>query len=91
MAGNPAAGRVGEAIRGRFPVFREKVYVNSCSQGALSDAVRAAYEEYRDGWDENCAEWGHGVERSETARAAGRLHGQKDHMLRGKGRPWTRT
>ena len=61
---------VGEAVRGRFPVFRDKVYVNSCSQGALSDAVRAAYEEYLDGWDENGAEWGHWVERSETARAA---------------------
>ena len=61
---------VGEAIRDRFPVFREKVYVNSCSQGALSDAVRAAYEEYLDGWDENGAEWGHWVERSEAARAA---------------------
>ena len=59
---------VGEAIRGRFPVFRDKVYVNSCSQGALSDAVRAAYEEYLDGWDENGAEWEHWVERSETAR-----------------------
>ncbi len=58
------------AIRGRFPVFRDKVYVNSCSQGALSDAVRAAYEEYLDGWDENGAEWGHWVERSEAARAA---------------------
>jgi selenocysteine lyase/cysteine desulfurase len=59
---------VGEAIRGRFPVFREKVYVNSCSQGALSDAVRAAYEEYLDGWDENGAEWDHWVERSEAIR-----------------------
>jgi selenocysteine lyase/cysteine desulfurase len=61
---------VGEAIRGRFPVFRDKVYVNSCSQGALSDAVRAAYEEYLDGWDENGAEWDHWVERSEAARTA---------------------
>ncbi len=50
------------------PVFRDKVYVNSCSQGALSDAVRAAYEEYLDGWDENGAEWGHWVERSEAIR-----------------------
>ena len=58
------------AIRGRFPVFRDKVYVNSCSQGALSDAVRGAYEEYLDGWDENGAEWEHWVERSEAARAA---------------------
>ena len=28
--------RVGEAVRGRFPIFRDKTYVNSCSQGALS-------------------------------------------------------
>ena len=34
---------VGSAIRDRFPVFRDKIYVNSCSQGALSDAVRDAY------------------------------------------------
>jgi selenocysteine lyase/cysteine desulfurase len=61
---------VGSAIRHRFPVFRHKVYVNSCSQGALSDAVRSAYEEYLDGWDENGAEWEHWVERSEAARAA---------------------
>ena len=64
------SGQVGEAIRGRFPVFRDKVYVNSCSQGALSDAVRAAYEEYLAGWDENGAEWEHWVERSEAARTA---------------------
>ncbi|MGH3071918.1 MAG: aminotransferase class V-fold PLP-dependent enzyme [Gaiellaceae bacterium] len=64
------SGQVGAAIRGRFPVFREKVYVNSCSQGALSDAVRAAYDEYLDGWDEHGAEWDHWVERSEAARAA---------------------
>jgi selenocysteine lyase/cysteine desulfurase len=61
-------GAVGAAIRDRFPVFRDKVYVNSCSQGALSDAVRSAYEEYLDGWDANGAEWGHWVERSETIR-----------------------
>jgi len=64
------SGQVGAAIRERFPVFRDKVYVNSCSQGALSDAVRAAYEEYLDGWDANGAEWEHWVERSEAARAA---------------------
>ena len=58
----------GEAVRGRFPVFRDKVYVNSCSQGALSDTVRAAYEEYLDGWDANGAEWDHWVERSEAIR-----------------------
>jgi selenocysteine lyase/cysteine desulfurase len=59
---------VGSAVRDRFPVFENKVYVNSCSQGALSDAVRAAYGEYLDGWDENGAEWEHWVERSEAIR-----------------------
>ena len=53
-----------------FPVFETTVYVNSCSQGALSDAVRAAYDEYLDGWDENGAQWEYWVERSEAARAA---------------------
>ncbi len=59
---------VGEGVRGRFPVFRSKVYVNSCSQGALSDAVRTAYEEYLDGWDANGAEWDYWVERAEAMR-----------------------
>ena len=36
-------------------------------------AVRAAYEEYLDGWDENGAEWEHWVERSEAARARSRV------------------
>lgn len=60
---------VGEAVRARFPVFASKVYVNSCSQGALSDAVRAAYEEYLAGWDANGAEWAFWVERAERARS----------------------
>ena len=45
-------------------------YVNSCSQGALSDSVRAAYDDYLDGWDESGAPWEYWVERSEAARAA---------------------
>ena len=57
------------ACRTRFPIFERLVYVNSCSQGALSDAVRAAYEDYLDGWDERGAPWDYWVERSETARA----------------------
>ena len=39
-------------IRHRFPVFGQRVYVNSCSQGALSDSVRDAYGQYLDDWDE---------------------------------------
>jgi selenocysteine lyase/cysteine desulfurase len=54
--------------RTRFPIFERLVYVNSCSQGALSDAVRAAYEDYLDGWDERGAPWDYWVERTEAAR-----------------------
>ena len=64
------AGRVGAAIRDEFPIFAHTTYLNSCSQGALSHRVRAAYEEYVDGWDANGAEWAVWVERAEAARAA---------------------
>jgi selenocysteine lyase/cysteine desulfurase len=59
---------VGSSIRGRFPIFESKTYINSCSQGALSDSVRAAYEDYLDGWDARGAPWDYWVERTETAR-----------------------
>jgi len=62
--------RVGLAVRGEFPIFEHKTYLNSCSQGALSLRVRAAYAEYLSGWDANGAEWHHWVERAETMRAA---------------------
>lgn len=61
---------VGHAVRGEFPILAHTTYLNSCSQGALSHRVRAAYEEYLEGWDENGAEWEHWVERAEAARAA---------------------
>ena len=60
----------GAQIRERFPIFEHTTYVNSCSQGALSEDVRRAYGEYLDGWDEHGAEWEHWVERAEAARAA---------------------
>src|SRR5690242_1442920 len=59
-----------ERCRHRFPIFRHRVYINSCSQGALSDAVRASYEQYLSDWDEHGAPWEYWVERQEAARAA---------------------
>ncbi len=56
--------------RSRFPIFERLVYLNSCSQGALSDAVRGAYDAYLTDWDEKGAPWAYWVERAETARAA---------------------
>ena len=58
------------ACRARFPIFERLVYINSCSQGALSDSVRAAYDEYLKGWDERGAPWDYWVERTEAARGA---------------------
>jgi selenocysteine lyase/cysteine desulfurase len=56
--------------RHRFPIFERLTYINSCSQGALSDSVRAAYDDYLTGWDERGAPWDYWVERTESARAA---------------------
>ena len=59
-----------DRIRHRFPLLGHKVYVNSCSQGALSDSVRASYEAYLRDWDEHGAPWEYWMERMETARSA---------------------
>ena len=64
------AGPLPHRIRHRFPIFERLVYINSCSQGALSDSVRASYDAYLRDWDEKGAPWEYWVERGETARAA---------------------
>jgi selenocysteine lyase/cysteine desulfurase len=58
-----------KSIRARFPILERLVYLNSCSQGALSDSVREAYGRYLDDWDEKGSPWDYWVERSETVRA----------------------
>jgi selenocysteine lyase/cysteine desulfurase len=63
-------GPLPDRVRHRFPIFERRVYINSCSQGALSDAVRDAYARYLDDWDEKGAPWEYWVERGEAARAA---------------------
>ncbi len=57
-------------IRHRFPIFERQVYVNSCSQGALSDAVRDAYERYLEDWERHGAPWEYWLEREQAARAS---------------------
>ncbi|MGZ8794014.1 MAG: aminotransferase class V-fold PLP-dependent enzyme [Gaiellaceae bacterium] len=76
------SGGVGKAVRSEFPILAHATYLNACSQGALSHRVRAAYEEYLAGWDENGAEWEHWVERAEAARSgfARLLHAQADEV-----------
>jgi len=64
------AATLAERCRDRFPIFEHQVYINSCSQGALSDSVRAACQQYLADWDEKGAPWEYWVERQEAARAA---------------------
>jgi selenocysteine lyase/cysteine desulfurase len=64
------SGPLPERCRHRFPIFERRIYINSCSQGALSDAVRDAYARYLDDWDEKGAPWEYWVERGEAARTA---------------------
>jgi selenocysteine lyase/cysteine desulfurase len=59
-----------QAVREQFPILRDKVYLNSCSQGALSVAVRDAYTRYLNDWDEKGSPWEYWVERMEAARHA---------------------
>ena len=56
------------SIRGRFPLLSDVAYANSCSQGALSVDVRAAYERYLSDWDEKGAPWELWVEHAEAVR-----------------------
>jgi selenocysteine lyase/cysteine desulfurase len=46
-----------DRCRHRFSIFERLVYVNSCSQGALSDHVRAAYDRYFDDWEAHGSPW----------------------------------
>jgi len=55
-------------IRSRFPIFQRKIYLNSCSQGALSNAVQAGLEDYIASWHEQGSPWETWVEHYEAAR-----------------------
>ena len=61
-------GALPDRIRHRFPIFQKRLYINSCSQGALSDSVREAYARYLEDWDERGAPWEYWVEKTEEAR-----------------------
>jgi selenocysteine lyase/cysteine desulfurase len=58
------------AIRSRFKIFQSKNYLNTCSQGALSDAVESGFTEYIASWHEQGSPWETWVERYEAARTA---------------------
>ena len=68
MVAESAGADLPHSIRDRFPILRDTVYTSSCSQGALSVDVRAAYERYMADWDEKGAPWELWVEHNEAAR-----------------------
>jgi selenocysteine lyase/cysteine desulfurase len=57
-------------VRSRFRIFDRKIYLNTCSQGALSDAVEAGFEDYIASWHEQGSPWERWVEHYEGARTA---------------------
>jgi len=59
-----------DQFRDRFPIFKSRVYVNSCSQGALSTDVEAAMQQYLASWHEQGSPWELWVEQVEALRTA---------------------
>jgi len=57
------------AFRRRFPIFQSRVYLNSCSQGALSDAVEAALLDHIESWHRRGSPWDRWMEVQEELRA----------------------
>jgi selenocysteine lyase/cysteine desulfurase len=57
-------------VRSRFRIFDCKIYLNTCSQGALSDVVEAGFADYIASWHEQGSPWERWVEHYEAARTA---------------------
>lgn len=55
-------------IRESFPLVQRRRYFDSCSKGALSSQVRAAFMEYLDTWEDYGAPWNLWLPRIEAAR-----------------------
>lgn len=56
------------SIRAQFPIFERKVYLNSCSQGALSAAVEAGILDHIASWHQGGSPWDLWVQKYEEAR-----------------------
>lgn len=57
-----------EGFRKRFPVLAEKIYLNSCSQGALSQDVEESMLEYLRSWHKDGSPWDLWVDQYEAGR-----------------------
>jgi selenocysteine lyase/cysteine desulfurase len=57
-------------FRSRFPIFERRIYVNTCSQGALSTDVEDAVHEWVHSWHDGGSPWELWVEKVEELRSA---------------------
>jgi selenocysteine lyase/cysteine desulfurase len=57
------------AFRKQFPIFEQKIYLSSCSQGALSTPVEASLQEFIESWHTYGNPWETWVTRMEELRA----------------------
>ena len=58
-----------DAFRARFPLLSRRVYVNSCSQGALSLDVEAAFTRFTDSWHAEGSPWDRWIGEVERLRS----------------------
>jgi selenocysteine lyase/cysteine desulfurase len=64
----PAQDNGAAAFRQQFPIFDQKIYLSSCSQGALSRPVEAAVQEFLESWHAHGNPWEIWVARMEELR-----------------------
>jgi selenocysteine lyase/cysteine desulfurase len=69
-------------IRSRFRIFQSKIYLNTCSQGALSNDVESGFDDFIASWHEQGSPWESWVERYESARTvfAQFIHASPDEV-----------
>lgn len=69
-------------LKDRFPIFKDKVFINSCSKGALSTDVQQAYQQYLADWATDGSPWEHWMEQMELLRTgfAKLIHAQADEV-----------
>lgn len=63
-----------ERFRDRFPSLKDTVHLASCSQGAASEHMLAALQEFQWSLRSHCAPWGAWMEQVDAARAAFAAH-----------------
>lgn len=55
-------------LRDHFPIFQTKTYLNSCSKGAMSHEVKAAFNAYLNDWETLGSPWDVWVSKLEQTR-----------------------